>query len=92
PMWCQHISLVNGRKRIYSLLKGENMNDISVFEILPNGQTGNLVSKGRLRNIKTKDQGYLARALVYIPNKKEFPNQPFVVLETSTMVTPPSAT
>jgi|GEM_PF-2342013 len=88
PMWSQHIFLVTNKKQVYSLLVGENMNNISVFEILQefsHEKTGRLISKGRLRNVKTTDQGYPARALIYIPNRKTFPDQDKIMLSIATI-------
>ena len=83
PMWSRRIFInINGRN-VYSILTGENMNKVVVHKLLLGGGPGNLISKGRLRFTKTTDQGNPATALMFLPNKQEYPNQDPMILQIS---------
>ncbi len=81
PTWIKHIFLIDGGQHIEGFLEGENMNNITVFSVLPEGKKGSVISEGRLRVKKGLDQGHVASFLVFKPNKRKYPNQSQIIIQ-----------
>ena len=83
PMWRRRIFIHGARGPVEGTLIGENMNQINVFsnsQESSNKKLKNVISRGRLRFQKSTDQGNPVTVLVYVPNKKNYPNQNPVIL------------
>ena len=82
PMWRRHISIDVDGISTYGVLTGENMHKVVVHRCLPGNTVGNLISTGILKYKKTTDQGHPATALVFVPNRRKYPNQDPKILNT----------